>query len=166
MVEHQTDGDRQVFILRPNRALSWAQARRWLWLLAVPVTAVAVGWALAGVWLVLPFAGLELGLAWALMYHIAGKPDHREVLLVERDRIIIQRGRQFPERLWVLSRPQAFLQVGMPEKEVDLLQLALVDEDWRLPVAHWLNQEDRRELRQRLLECGLAEVSDRWWQRA
>ena len=166
MVEAHSEQQRHIITLRPNRSLSWPQAQRWLWLLAIPVATVALGWWLAGVWMILPFAGLELGLLWLVMVMVAGQTCRREVLIIEADRIVVHQGRHYPETLWVLSRPQAHLQVTHPEKEVDMLELQLVDQDFRLAIGGQLNQDDRRQLRRLLLDCGLTEVSNRWWQQA
>ena len=55
-----------VFFSRPNRSLSHTQQRTVFWGMAVLCFGIAAVFAALGYWLMLPFAGLEIGLlAWA-----------------------------------------------------------------------------------------------------
>lgn len=54
------------FVSRPNRSLSPLQQRLVFWSLAIPCMGIAGFFAALGYWLMLPFAGIEVGvLAWA-----------------------------------------------------------------------------------------------------
>lgn len=54
------------FFSRPNRSLSPVQQRWVFWGVALPCMGIAVFFAALGYWLMLPFAGFEIGLlAWA-----------------------------------------------------------------------------------------------------
>lgn len=65
------EGDQYVergyeFISCPNRSLSPKQQQLVFWSVAIPCMVIAIIFAGLGYWLVLPFAGLEIGLlAWA-----------------------------------------------------------------------------------------------------
>ena len=51
---------------------------------------VAIGWAMLGFWLVLPFAGLEIGLlAWALGALRSRERDY-ETLTIEGDAVVLE----------------------------------------------------------------------------
>lgn len=59
-------GDAVIFTSRPNRSLTPVQARRIFWSLAGLCLGTAAAFSALGYWLILPFAGLEIGLlAWA-----------------------------------------------------------------------------------------------------
>ena len=61
---------------RPNRSLSPAEKVLWLGLLCGPAMLIAVFFALAGIWLVLPFAGIEVMLlVWAFREISRGDQD-------------------------------------------------------------------------------------------
>ena len=57
--------------LTPNRSASW-QDTKWLMLIfAVAVFTIAIGWAVVGVWIILPFAGVEVVLLIFIMYQVS-----------------------------------------------------------------------------------------------
>lgn len=56
-----------VFYSRPRCSLTCTQERMTFWSLVILCFGAAIAFAVQGYWLVLPFAGLEIGLlAWAL----------------------------------------------------------------------------------------------------
>jgi len=99
------------FVLRPNRSLSWPQAKLCFAGVATVSLAIATGFALLGLWPILPFAGLELaGLAYCL-YACAWRAEQREVVTIGRDSVQVESGRRRPERRWAFARAWAGVQV-------------------------------------------------------
>ncbi len=79
-----------VFLSRPNLALTRTQERLALWSLAALCFATAIGFALLGYWLILPFAGLEIGaLAWAFRALRSREGDY-ETLTIDGDRMVLE----------------------------------------------------------------------------
>lgn len=79
------------FIVRPNRSLPVAGLLALFALLsALPLT-IGIGFALAGVWMVLPFAGLEVALLGALTWMLYRHIDDCELIVVEADRVRVLR---------------------------------------------------------------------------
>ncbi len=79
-----------VFHSRPNHSMTHRQERVAFWSLAAVCFASASGFALLGYWLVLPFAGLEIGLlAWALEHMRSRKGDY-ERLTIEGDVVVLE----------------------------------------------------------------------------
>jgi uncharacterized membrane protein len=79
-----------VFQSRPNHSLTRPQ--KWLafWSLAALSFATAIGFALVGYWLILPFAGLEIGLlAWAFGILCSHEGDY-ETLTIEGDVVVLE----------------------------------------------------------------------------
>jgi len=96
-----------VFESRPNQSLTRPQERLVFWSLAALCFATASGFALLGYWLILPFAGLEIGLlAWAFNALRDREADF-ESLVIEGDVVVIEwragphRGRREMNRHWV-----------------------------------------------------------------
>jgi uncharacterized membrane protein len=101
------------FIVLPNRSLNWKAARAAFFVFVGFTAAIAACFVTQGAWLVLPFAGLELLAVGAGLYLCALRTHSREIIRVERDAIVVQRGRNRPDselripRAWarvVLSR--------------------------------------------------------------
>ena len=79
-----------VFQSRPNHSLTHSQQRFVFWSLAAVCFATASGFALLGYWLVLPFAGLEIGLlAWALGA-LRSQEGNYETLTIEGDVVVLE----------------------------------------------------------------------------
>lgn len=79
-----------VFISRPNRSLSPRQQGVVFWSVALPSMGIASVFAGLGYWLVLPFAGLEIGLlAWAFQNLRAHDADY-EAIMIQGARLILE----------------------------------------------------------------------------
>ena len=80
-----------VFQSRPNHSLTRAQERLIFRSLAVLSFTAAIGFLLLGYWLILPFAGLEIGLlAWAFGALRSREQDY-ERLTIDGDRVVLER---------------------------------------------------------------------------
>ena len=96
-----------AFHSRPHCSLKHAQERLTFWSLVVLCFGVAIGFAVLGYWLVLPFAGFEIGLlAWALE-SLRSRENNYEILTIDGDTVVLewrngsQRGRREMNRQWV-----------------------------------------------------------------
>ncbi|OHE57058.1 MAG: hypothetical protein A2X71_07485 [Thiobacillus sp. GWE1_62_9] len=79
-----------VFESRPNHSLTRPQERLVFWSLAALCFATAIGFAWMGYWLILPFAGLEIGLlAWAFEV-LRGREGDYETLLIDGDVVVLE----------------------------------------------------------------------------
>ncbi|HSH73956.1 MAG TPA: DUF2244 domain-containing protein [Methylophilaceae bacterium] len=85
-----TSGDYQI-IARPNRSLSSRGMVKVVALIALFSLVVAIGFSLAGAWLVLPFAGLELlALAYAFYYINCHAGDY-ESITIAGDQLAVEK---------------------------------------------------------------------------
>lgn len=79
-----------VFRSRPNHSLTRPQERLVFWSLAALCFAMAIGFAWMGYWLILPYAGLEIGLlAWAFKALRSREGDY-ESLVIEGDVVVLE----------------------------------------------------------------------------
>ncbi len=97
--------DETQIIISPNASLGRGAAVSALAIIALTTLAVALAWSLAGFWLVLPFAGLEVVVLVAVFRHVLHQGQFREVIRIGRDRVTVQTGRGRPERECHLPRP-------------------------------------------------------------
>lgn len=87
VVEDQTI----VLNAKRNRSLSDAEFRRAFWLVAFVSLAVASAWAAMGAWLVLPFAGLEVGALYIAFRSWTRQADDYERVIIHGDRLLVER---------------------------------------------------------------------------
>ena len=134
MVEISLDSTKQhgQIIMYPNRSASWQSVKRFLWVISIFAFTIAFTFAFYGLWMVLPFAGLEI-LALVLLRELdrcleqAGvRVEWNDLLrdLKALQRMELQEG---PKRMWVRSQvqgscAQVFKAVGLALPPV--LQLA------------------------------------------
>lgn len=78
--------DTQI-VIGPNASLSTRQAALVLASVSFVGLTVAVGFALIGFWMILPFAGLELAALGTALWVSLRRNRYREVLRFERDRV-------------------------------------------------------------------------------
>lgn len=81
----------QAWVAQPNRALSPAQTRTLLLAAAGISGGIATGFAIAGAWPVLPFAGIEIGALWAALHHLRRHADDEESLELTERQVILTR---------------------------------------------------------------------------
>ncbi|MEL7289923.1 MAG: DUF2244 domain-containing protein, partial [Pseudomonadota bacterium] len=62
MVEVSTFEHQVQLHLSPNRSATWQQTKHLIAAFALFISSIAIAWSLAGAWVILPFAGLEVGL--------------------------------------------------------------------------------------------------------
>lgn len=134
------------FVIRPNRSLpASGLVLLFAVLSAVPLT-IGIGFALAGTWMVLLFAGLEMLLLAALMWSLYRHIDDCELVVIESERVrilrragnreryhdfhrywarvILERDRRHPSRLRIGSHGR-YIDIASDLNEFDRCNLAL-----------------------------------------
>ncbi len=150
-------------MLRPNRSISWQQTR-WVILAFAGLTLlIATGWSLAGAWMILPFAGLEIGLFSWLMYRVCRNTYQCQVITLDENRIVVEGGISSPVTYREFDSRSAILLVTDPDHEFDGPDLQLEDGDCSLPIGSFLNRSDRLLARKQLEEAGLPVMNRQWW---
>lgn len=161
--QHRTDHTVRI-TLHPNRSASWHETKRFLWLLAVPIVIIAIGWTFVGAWLVLPFAGIEFGLCVFLFYRVCHASYHQQRLELDPQQIRISEGyRHWHETQ--IARRGALLNVLETEQHWRLPRLQLVNDNATVNVGHFLNLEDRQALIEILSREGIIVCRNHWWKR-
>ena len=132
--------------VRPNSSLSASNTIKLVCALAAISMTVGVGFALAGAWMVLPFAGLEVVAIAYAFYYIMLRSGGYESITIDGDRLIVE---QFSyklsaetvfQRYWarVIIREQAngrsALYIGSHGKELEFGRRFMTDEQ-RLALA-------------------------------
>ncbi|MEQ8663001.1 MAG: DUF2244 domain-containing protein [Gammaproteobacteria bacterium] len=109
----EADAPTPTWVLSPTRSMTWPQAKRFL--LGVALVSAAIGgfFFALGMPLVLPFSGLEVAAVSAAFYVVLREGERREVIRLDGDLLVIERGlrrleerREF-NRFWVQVELQA-----------------------------------------------------------
>lgn len=133
-------------LLTPNRSLSWpASVRIWL-AMAVLTLVIVTGMTLAGAWLVIPFAGLELGALAAAFYYTARQCRKQEVLSISGETLRLEKGINRKQAEWELPRRYTRVHITHPRHPFTPPRLFLRHRDVDVSVGAFLNVEDARTL--------------------
>ncbi len=157
MIEYwqQPEVSRTYLLIRPARSLSWKGNLYLLGLLAIPQVIIATGFAIQGLWLVLPFAGLELLVLTVAIYFSARRLDERELLTVEKERLLYQRGRREVAESIQFQRAWVQLQLSGGDSEWNPLRIHLRCCGKRAELGRDLGAGEQRELLAHLQDLNL-----------
>lgn len=111
---------------------------------------IAIIWSFFGAWLILPFAGLEVGLLLFVTYLVSKATYQKQVLLINSEHVSLLKGRdrQQEKFLWDLSDLQ-FVTYETTHPE-DAMKLVFKDGKTATRLGEFLNLEDQKYLVQLL----------------
>jgi len=142
-VEHRIE-------LAPNCSLTPRGARLFVASLATVTFAVAGFFALQGLWPVLPFAGLEIGLlAWAVRASMR-RGAERELIVVSDAQVMVECRSPGGSRRSVFPRHWAKVTLRDPQRARYPSRLAIESHGRSCEVGRFLTEDERRRLAARL----------------
>jgi uncharacterized membrane protein len=150
-----TTGERRI-ILRPNASLTPRQAWLLLAAIALVMASIAGGFAMLGLWLVLPFSGAEwLLLAYCLWLSFR-TGSVREVITITEAVVLVEKGRGKPEQTYRFQRAWVSLDWVKPSVKGHPSRLSFRLHGKKIEVGRFLVESERealaRELQQILLD--------------
>lgn len=138
--------------LSPNCSLTPASARAFVGGLAVVTFGVALFFASRGLWPVLPFAGLEIGLLWWAVRASMRAGRARELIVVSDDSVTVEhRGGAHASRT-VFARHWATVKLRDPLAAQHPSRLTIESHGRACEVGRFLTEDERRALAVRLRE--------------
>jgi uncharacterized membrane protein len=137
-------------VLRPNGSLTPDQARLFLWLTAGGCFAVALFFTLQGLWLVLPFAGLEIGVLVLALRTSMRHSRHCEVIHVSDETILVERRDRSGIRRSEFSRHWARVSVRAAALPRHPSRLLIESQGRQCELGRFLTEAERHEVGLRL----------------
>lgn len=134
----------QCWVLQPTRSMTWGEARRFL--LAVAAVSFAIGgfflaW---GYPLVLPFSGLEVAALVCAFYLVLRDGERREVVRIEGDRVLIEKGARELEDRFEFNRPWVRVELERARHRYHPSRLLVAYRGERLELGRFLTEAERR----------------------
>ena len=146
MLRHHTQSGVTRCALTPNHSLTWQQTRLAWWLLCAVSAAIAGFWAVQGVWLIVPFAGVELLLAYVLLRRVCARSYREQELVIDADSVCLRWGYRQCEGCWQAERACACLEYWRPQHSWSPPSLYLSDGSRRIALAQDCPLADRLAL--------------------
>ena len=97
MVVANNNNERLQIVLTPNRSASWRFNCTVLKFFGLVIFGIAIGWSLAGVWIILPFAGLEFAMLVYFVYRTSQECYRKEVLHLSDSSVRLEQGLKVPQ---------------------------------------------------------------------
>lgn len=140
-------------VLSPNCSISWRELV--LFYLATCLIALAVGlfFTLQGLWLVLPFSGLEMLALGAGLYVTSRKVYRKEVITLDAEHTRIEKGVQRVDQSWEFKTPWVRVIDELPDKRRPRRRLAISMYGESVEVGSFLANSEKEALAFQLKGC-------------
>lgn len=148
MIEtHLEDGPGGAWIdIRPNRSLTWRQVQLIGVVLAIPALMIAIGFLLAGAWMIVPFSGLELAAVAIALWLVSLNGQKREVVRFCGDRVTVEKGVYGCNRKRSFQRHWARFEVERSDHPWYAPRIILRQHDRREEIGSFLNEIEKGQL--------------------
>ena len=139
--------DRQQghIVISPNLSAEWKTTRRFIIVVSAAALVIGIGFAFAGLWLILPFAGLEVIAVVSLMYYVAHQCHRQQVIHLNDTHIRVERGYRFPQQVWESELFWTRLLVLHSDHTWHSDRLLLRSSYEQMEIGEFLNEEDKRK---------------------
>ncbi len=147
------------FISKPNNSLPVASMARLVMFLAIVPIGIAIAFALAGIWMVLPFTLIELSALAYAFYFFSCHVDDYECISISDDRLVVERksNRHVSKTEFNAYWPQVVLQ----DAPKGIKQLWLRSHGASVEIGRYMNNPQRINLAQQLkLRIGPTRIQD------
>ena len=139
-------------MLRPNRSCSWKANQLVIAVVAFQAILVGAYFWLQGLYLVLPFAGLELLAVAASLYQVSRRAYARETVLVEPNGVEVTAAAGRAERRWRFARHAVRLAMRESRGGGSRLSVA-VQPKLGVEIGSFLSEGERRALHRSLQQA-------------
>ena len=160
-------GRRACIVLAPNQSLSMA-GNLWVFISLVAVSlGISIAFALAGAWMVIPFAGLEVLLLATLFGYVYVEGTRRQVIRISDDQVVLDSGRgtcEKPDYHAEFCRESLAVLVRMGETSTEPAAVTFTGPEGCLEVGDFLTDEEKAALIEKLGDCGIRARKERGFQ--
>ena len=153
-----TDIDRELssptqFIVRRNQSLSWRGNKLFIYFIAVVSLGIGGMFAIKGLWLILPFAGLEVLALAICLFLVCLRCGDQEVITIENERVVVEKGRQKPNEVWQFERAWINLQLVNSPLPNHPSKLLIRSKDKETEIGKNLTNDERKSLAKSLVKA-------------
>ncbi len=141
------------FILAPNCSISWRELLGFYLVSCLVALAVGLFFTLQGLWLVLPFSGLEMLALGVALYLTSRKVHRREVITLDHSRIRIEKGIRQVIQSWEFDTTGTRLIDEQKGDRYPRRKLVISAHGKKVEVGDFLDRLEKDELAFKLKDC-------------
>ena len=135
-----------VIVLRPNNSASWRFNMLIVASLAFIAFCLSTYLALQGLWVVFPFAVLEISFLFICLYLRLRANINTEVITFDEGTVVVERGSYHAEKTWKYHRMWAKIYVKKPVTRGYPKQIFIRSHGKELELGSFLNKKDKEIL--------------------
>ncbi|HAJ91502.1 MAG TPA: DUF2244 domain-containing protein [Gammaproteobacteria bacterium] len=134
------------WVIRPNQSLSWRSAVRIYTVIALCCLGIGLAFALHGYWPVLLIAAFEVIVLGIAFYLCLWRSQIREVVTVNAEVVIVEKGRHQPLEHWECPRAWARVALGHSSIAWYPMRLTIAFQGRQVEIGRFLSDEERSVL--------------------
>ena len=135
-----------TIILRPNHSWSWRANVLFLSVLMGLSMTIALGFLLAGAWVILPFSILEMTAVALCIHYCVKQCKRQEVITISDYEVKIEQGIEGPSNVRTFIRVWATWHVQKPRHPWDPASLVIRSHGQEMEIGSFLNRRDKTDL--------------------
>ena len=135
-----------TIVLKPNNSASWQFNMVILGALTFILFAISSYFAFLGLWLIFPFAGLEIIVLFICIYLRVRANNNTEVITFDKTTVIVERGSYQAEKSWKYNRLWTKIFVKKPAIRGYPKQIYIRSHGKELELGSFLNKQDKEIL--------------------
>jgi len=138
--------NRGHIVLSPNLSVPWRDNVLFLYVVCGIALCIGISFSLMGMWMVLPFTGLEVIALVAVVYCVAHKCHRIEVISVEEGCVRVEQGYTQPQSSWSSELFWTRLIVQPQQRPWHSIRIFLRGRNDQIEIGTFLNDDDKRIL--------------------
>ncbi|MFI2809858.1 MULTISPECIES: DUF2244 domain-containing protein [Microbulbifer] len=144
-------------LLQPNQSLS-SSGNLWVFISLLAVSfGISAAFALAGAWMILPFAGLEMLLLGIVLFYVYTEGSRREVIRINGERVVLDCSRGHREQSVYhreFERDSLVVLVRI-DSDTEPASISFSGPEGCLEIGDFLTDAERAALVEKLSQCGI-----------
>ena len=139
-----------TIVLKPNNSASWQLNMQIFGALSVILFSVSIYFSLLGLWMIFPFAGLELVVLYYCFYLRVRANNRTEVITFDDSSVVVERGVRQVEKSWKYHRMWTKIFVKKPQFHGHPKKIFIRSHGKELELGSFLNKHDKEILIKKL----------------
>lgn len=148
MIEVTGDSDDNIeIVLAPDRSSDWKTNKLIIAVLGSICLGIAAGFYLVmGIWMILPFAGLEVIALAAGLYYASWKLNYRQFIRLNSETLTLEKGVYRPKNCWQWQKQNVLLSIEPSKHDWSPARLSLKCNEEEIEIAEFLGKTESDEL--------------------
>ena len=152
MISAQLDLARHdgCIVLSPNLSARWQSTKIFLFIVSFFALSIGIAFSFVGLWMILPFAGIEIILLLIVMYRVARQCYRKQVIRISSEKIRVEQGVAQPHSVWESELFWTRMIIQKPGHAWHAPKVILRGRDEVIEIGDFLTEQEKNELIKKL----------------